>query len=129
MSFDPLAVTCPDCRAPAGEDCRVDNPMLKAFGHAGRYDVARRAAAEHGTCRLCGRELLRLVDPESVFHPVDVEPFCPPEPSLEPYDNHGWIDYVNAGNQRGRPGSDNFIPNEESHAAPDSDEAAPADTD
>ena len=60
MPHDPLTVKCPDCLAPVGEDCRVDNPQLAEFGHAGRRDKARAFAAEEGTCALCGQRMIRV---------------------------------------------------------------------
>ena len=69
MPHDPLTVKCPDCLAPVGEDCRVDNPQLAEFGHAGRRDKARAFAAEEGTCALCGQRMIRVTDPVETWHP------------------------------------------------------------
>lgn len=127
---DPLSVKCPSCLAPSGEPCRVDNPQLAEYGHADRRERARVADVERGTCGLCGQVMLRLTDPEDVWHPADVEKACPPEPATEPYDAQGWFDFFNSGKRTGRPGAEHFIPDKEtSEPQPDDDEAAPADTD
>lgn len=107
---DVLSVSCPDCLAPEGEDCRFSNPTYAGSVHANRRDRARWRLAIPGTCDLCHQVMLKASDPDDAWHPATVERACPPEPSTDPYDVRGWQEFINAGYRTGRPGLEHFIP-------------------
>ena len=119
---DPLAVNCPDCLAPAGTPCtlrgQLANPEEDAGPehHASRADTARAMAVRRGTCKLCGGLLYQLTEPTATFHAPTIEPECPPMPDPA-VDWNAYAAWVNAGNERFRPGDENFIPEDEAAAS------------
>lgn len=107
---DVLSVTCPDCMAHEGEDCRFANPEFVGSVHANRRDRYRWRSAEYGTCALCHQRMRRAHDPDDAWHPKgdDMRP-CPVEPDRD--DFQGWARFIAAGLQPGRPGLEHFVPN------------------
>jgi hypothetical protein len=88
---NPFLVGCPPaggCGVAPGVRCRIGNPKIDNEDghavHAARRDAARIRTAAHGTCRLCGRLMLQMTDPDETRHAVADEqgpiPPCPPLP-------------------------------------------------
>jgi hypothetical protein len=89
---NPFLVGCPPsggCGVSPGVRCRIGNPRITNEDgdavHAARRDAARIRTATHGTCLLCGRLMLQMVDPEETRHAEadDTGPIppCPPLPT------------------------------------------------
>lgn len=106
--IDPLSVVCPDCYAPAGTACYHSGGA--DYGpHAARVRSAELRAVEHGTCSLCGRPMVRGLDPVDAWHPdVDDAALCPPLPDPRT-DWNGYATAINAGLSPGHPGLEHFL--------------------
>lgn len=100
--INPFLVACPPsggCGVAAGVRCTIANPKVANEDgdavHAARRDAARLRTAVHGTCRLCGRLMLQMVDPEETRH-ADTDdqgpiPLCPPVPTGVPGQVVEWL--------------------------------------
>lgn len=120
---NPFIVACPDCRAAAGQRCRISNPKLALDGHGvhgGRVDAVRLRLVTHGTCKLCGQTMYQATEPDDTWHPTSgpfaVSVTCPPEPARD--DLKGWQEFFAKGWQPGRPGAVHFVPDAVQPAPP-----------
>lgn len=114
MAHDPLTVACPDCQAPTGVPCRMaaaGGDTARPDHHATRTDAARLYAVEHGTCALCGSQMVRAVDPDDAWHPDPADAAaCPVMPPVEDWPAYSTA--VNLGLSPGHPGPEHFRPAE-----------------
>lgn len=109
---DPLSVPCPDCLAPAEQDCyHSGNPHDDYGPHAERRRIADLRAVEHGLCGLCGRPMVYgAIDgaPARAWHPDEADKaVCPPLPDPKTHWN-AYAEAVNAGLEPGYPGNEHF---------------------